>query len=161
MPLSILFKKSLNEGVLPSQWLKACVTAIHKKGDKDLSENYRPISITSIVCKIIESLVRDRVVEHMTCNNLFSEYQHGFVPLRNCMTNLLSCMEKWSEILECNDAIDVIYTDFAKAFDSVTHQRLLRKIKSTGIIGNTLAWIESFLSNRFQRVRVEEKYSTW
>ena len=152
---------SLNEGILPSQWLKACITAIHKKGDKGLPENYRPVSITSIICKLMESLVRDRLVEHMSKNNLFSEQQHGFVPLRNCMTNLLTCMEKWSEILENDDTIDVIYTDFAKAFDSVPHQRLLKKLKGMGIIGNTLSWIQGFLSNRSQCVRVEEQCSSW
>ena len=161
LPLSIIFQKSLNEGILPSQWLKACITAIHKKGEKGLIVNYHPISITSIICKIMESLVRDRLVDHMLQNNLFSEYQHGFVPRGNCMTNLLACLEKWTYILESNDSVDVIYTDFAKAFDSVPHQRLIRKLKGMEIVGETLTWIESFLSNRFQRVRVEDEYSTW
>ena len=94
LPLSILFQKSLNEGILPGEWLKACITAIHKKGDKAVANNYRPVSMTSIICKVMESIVRDELVEHMVSNNLFSEFQHGFVPLRDCMTNLLSCMEK-------------------------------------------------------------------
>ena len=160
-PLAILFNKSLNEGILPSQWLKACITAIHKKGDKGLPENYRPVSITSIICKIMESLVRDKLVEHMSENDLFSKHQHGFVPLLNCVTNLLVCMEKWSEILENNDTVDVIYTDFAKAFDSVPHQRLLVKLKGVGISENVLNWIKAFLSNRFQCVRVEDQCSSW
>ena len=161
LPLSILFQKSLNEGILPSEWLKACVTAIFKKGDKSYPGNYRPISITSILCKIMESLVRDELVNHMVKNNLFSKYQHGFVPLLNCITNLLLCTENWINIMESGDTVDVIYTDFAKAFDSVPHQRLLRKLKSSGIIGNTLAWIMAFLSDREQCVRIEEEYSSW
>ena len=161
LPLSILFQKSLDEGLLPPDWLKAIVTAIHKKGKKNLPENYRPVSITSIICKLMESIVRDRVVEHMERNHLFSKKQHGFVPRRNCMTNLLVCMEKWTEILDDGDAIDVIYTDFSKAFDSVPHQRLLKKLENLGIIGNTLGWIEEFLSNRVQRVRIESKFSSW
>ena len=72
------------------------------------------------------------LVEHMVKNDLFSKYQYGFVPLRDCMTNLLLCMEKWTEILEGEDSVDVIYTDFSKAFDSVPHQRLLRKLESMG-----------------------------
>lgn len=160
-PLAILFQKSLNEGILPSQWLKACITAIYKKGDKGLPGNYRPVSITSIICKIMESLVRDKMVEHMCENSLFSKYQHGFVPLLNCMTNLLTCMEKWSEILENNDAVDVLYTDFAKAFDRVPHKRLLMKLKGVGITGNVLNWIKGFLSNRLQCVRVEDQCSSW
>ena len=161
LPLSILFQKSLNEGILPSDWLKACVTAIHKKGDKSLAGNYRPISITSILCKIMESLVRDELVNHMVKNNLISSKQHGFVPLGNCITNLLSCIEEWVKILESGDTVDVIYTDFAKAFDSVPHQRLLKKLKNNGIIGKTLAWIEAFLSDREQCVRIEQEYSNW
>ena len=94
LPLSILFQKSLNEGIVPSDWLRACITAIHKKGEKGIADNYRPVSMTSIICKIMESLVRDKLVEHMVTNNLFSDSQHGFVPLRDCMTNLLTCIEK-------------------------------------------------------------------
>lgn len=161
LPLSIIFQKSLNEGILPSDWLKGCVTAIFKKGDKSLPENYRPISITSIICRIMESLIRDYLVEHMTQNNLFSAYQHGFVPSKNCFTNLIECMEKWSEILESGDSVDIIYTDFAKAFDSVPHQRLLRKMKNNGITGKTLDWIKAFLSNRKQCVKIEDEHSSW
>ena len=161
LPLSILFQKSLNEEVLPSDWLRACVTAIHKKGDKSLAGNYRPISITSILCKIMESLVRDELVNHMVKNNLISGKQHGFVPFGNCITNLLSCIEEWSKILESDDTVDVIYTDFAKAFDSVPHQRLLKKLKNNGIIGKTLGWIQAFLSDREQCVKIEQEYSDW
>ena len=121
LPLSILFQKSFKEGVVPSQWLKACITAIHKKGAKNLFENYRPVSITSIICKLMESIVRDKIVTHMERNNLFSKKQHGFVPLRNCMTNLLTCMEKWTDMIEKRLPIDIIYTDFAKAFHRVPH----------------------------------------
>ena len=138
LPLSILFQKSLNEGTVPSDWLRACITAIHKKGEKGIADNYRPVCMTSIICKIMESLVRDKLVEHMVTNNLFSDSQHGFVPLRDCMTNLLTCIEKWSEILEHGESVDVIYTDFSRAFDSVPHQRLLLKVKNVGICGNVL-----------------------
>ena len=161
LPLSILFQKSLNEGILPSQWLNACITAIHKKGEKGIPDNYRPVSMTSIICKLMESIVRDKLVEHMVTNKLFSEWQHGFVPLRDCMTNLLSCMERWTEFLESGGYVDVIYTDFAKAFDSVPHERLLKKLESVGVTGNMLAWIRSFLSNRSQCVRVDDDLSSW
>ena len=161
LPLSILFQKSLEEGLLPDDWLKACVTAIHKKGDKNSPNNYRPVSITSIICKLMESIVRDEIVDHMVKYNLFSKQQHGFVPFRDCMTNLVTCLELWTEMIEEGDAIDVIYTDFSKAFDSVPHQRLLRKMKSLGIIGDTLGWVKGFLSNRRQRVRVDVALSDW
>ena len=142
LPLSILFQKSLNEGIASPQWLKACITAIHKKGSKMNPENYRPISITSIVCKIMESIVRDKLVSHMESNDLFSNNQHGFVPHRNCTTNLLICIELWTEMIENGLPVDIIYTDFAKAFDRVPHRRLLQKLMHIGITGNTLRWIE-------------------
>ena len=160
-PLTTLFQKSLNEGIVHSQWLQACITAIHKKGAKNKSENYRPISITSIICKLMESIVRDKIVTHMETNDLFSRAQHGFVPLRNCMTNLILCMESWTDYLENGLPIDIIYTDFAKAFDRVPHKRLLKKLKYVGITGITNNWVKAFLSQRSQCVRVEGECSSW
>ena len=160
-PLATLFQKSLDEGILPNQWLESYITAIHKKGNKSLAENYRPISITSILCKLMESIVRDQLVAHMETNDILSTKQHGFVTRRNCMTNLLICLESWTQLLESGHPLDIIYTDFAKAFDRVPHQRLLQKLKGVGIVGNTLNWIRAFLSNRNQRVRVDNEFSPW
>ena len=139
------------------------VTAIptYKKGPKNYSENYRAVSITSILCKLMESIVRDKLVCHMMENKLFSEKQHGFVRSRNCVTNLLICIEIWTEMMEKGHLMDIIYTDFAKAFDRVPHQRLSQKIRNNGIIGQTLQWIKAFLTGRSQRVRVEQGYSSW
>ena len=139
--------------------LEACITAIHKKGKKNVFENYRPVSITSIICKVMESIIRDKIINHIERNNIFADKQHGFVPLRNCMTNLLTCMESWTDMIEKGQSIDIIYTDFAKAFDKVPHQRLLRKMKDIGIVGNVLNWVRSFLTGRNQRVRVENEFS--
>ena len=160
-PLAKLFQKSLDEGYVPAEWRMACITAIHKKDAKDICGNYRPVSITSIICKLMESIVRDQIVQHMATNNLFSKKQHGFVPDRNCMTNLLLCMEMWTQLVEEGLPIDIIYTDFAKAFDRVPHQRLLIKMKAMGITGKTLGWIKAFLSGRKQCVRVDDHYSSW
>ena len=160
-PLSMLFQKSLNEGVLPIQWLEACITAIYKKGLKDIVGNYRPVSLASVICKVMELIVRDEVVDHRNRNNLLSNDQHGFVPRRNCVTNLLTCIEIWTRMVEDGESIDIIYTDFAKAFDSVPHQRLLEKVRNFGITGNVHNWIKSFLSARKQRVCVEAELSSW
>ena len=116
-PLLILFTKSLKEGIVPPGWLEACITAIHKKGLKTSIENYLPVSITSVICKIMESIIRDNLVSHMLNANLFADEQHGFVPNRDCMTNLLLALEDWSEAIEFSNDIDIIYTDFAKVFD--------------------------------------------
>ena len=98
---------------------------------------------------------------HMMENRLFAEEQHGFVPMRNCVPQLLESLEAWSQIIEEGRCIDIIYTDFSKAFDSVPHTRLLKKVESYGIKSNLLKLIGSFLSNRKQRVRVEGSMSQW
>ena len=160
-PLRILFNKSLCEGIVPSQWLEAYITAIFKKGQKSVISNYRPVSITTVICKIMESIIRDHIVSYMTTNKLFTDEQHGFVPKRDCMTNLLIAMEEWTAAIEIGNDIDVIYTDFAKAFDSVPHKRLLIKLKSIGIEDKVLQWIKSFLNIRKHSVCVEGEFSDW
>ena len=106
----------------------------------------------------MESIVREKIINHMERNNMFSDKQPGFVPLRNRMTNLLTCMESWTDMIEKGQSIDTIYTDFAKAFEKVPHQRLLRKMKDLGIVDNALNWVRSFLTGRNQR-RVENEFS--
>ena len=160
IPLSILFTKSLNEGA-HGKWRKAIITAIHKKGMKCLPENYRPISITSVISKLMESLVRDPIMDHLIKHKLLADDQHGFVPGRNCITQLLLCLEEWTKLVEEGEAFDVIYTDFSKAFDSVAHKRLLIKLERIGITGDLLRWIRSFLRNRTQCVNVEGVQSGW
>ena len=159
-PLGILFKKSLKEGAHDS-WRKAIVTAIFKKGKKTDPGNYRPVSLTSVVSKIMESIVRDGIVSHLMKNDLISDEQHGFVPGRDCMTQLLACIEDWTERLENSRTFDVIYTDFSKAFDSVPHERLFLKLDAIGIRGDVLKWIKTFLRGRTQCVNVDGAKSTW
>ena len=142
-------------------WKKAQVTPLYKKGDKHISANYRPVSLTVIICKLLESFVRDKIMNHMEINDLFTVHQHGFRSKHSCTTQLLEVLEHWSEILEQGGSIDCIYLDFAKAFDTVPHKRLLRKLSAYGIRGNILGWIESFLTNRQQQVRVGSSSSSW
>ena len=160
IPLSILFTKSLKEGV-HGNWRKAIITAIHKKGMKCLPENYRPISITPVISKLMESFVRDAIMDHLIKHNLLADDQHGFVPGRNCITQLLLCLEEWTKLVEEGDAFDVIYTDFSKAFDSVAHKSLLIKLERIDITGDLLRWIKSFLRDRTQCVNVEGVHSGW
>ena len=93
----------------------------------------------------MESIVIGKVVDHMVSNHLIYKKLHGFVPLKNCMTNILLCMDDWTNYIEDGRTLDIIYTDFAKAFVSVPHQRLLQKIKNLGIVGITRNWINAFL----------------
>ena len=152
IPLEIIFKKSINSGECPTDWRSANVAPIHKKGDRTDPSNYRPISLTSQVCKILESIVRAHVLEHLEMNNILRDEQHGFRERRSCLTNLLEMMEYWTEILDEGDGIDVAYLDFKKAFDLVSHQHLLYKMSKYGITNQTLNWIRAFLHQRSQRV---------
>ena len=140
---------------------KVLLSPIHKKGDKQQPGNYRPISLTSVIGKILESIVRDQIMEHCMKNDLFSDAQHGFVPGRSCMTQLLTVLENWTLTIDTGHPVDVIYLDFKKAFDSVPHQRLLTKLKSFGIGDTIRNWLESFLTGRTQRVIVNGAVSNW
>ena len=154
-------QKSLKERVVPTDWLRPCINAIHKKGAKFILSNYRPISLTSALCKLFELIIKSFIMEHLTRNKLLADEQHGFVPNRNCITNLLTALEDWSALLEDGKAFDLIYTEFSKAFDSVPPARLINKLKAMGITGDVLGWIKSFLTNRKQKVAVEGKLSSW
>ena len=144
IPLSILFVKSLDSSTLPTAWKEACVTLIFKKGDRHVVSNYRPISLTSPVVKILQSIIKDQIQDHLNSNNLINPCQHGFTMGKSCTTQLLTAVNSWTEALEKGLSIDVIYFDFAKAFDSVPHVRLLTKLESYGLTGNLLGWLKSF-----------------
>ena len=152
VPLKIIFEKSLSSGECPEDWRTANVTPIHKKGDRTEPNNYRPVSLTSQVCKVLETIVREKIVKHMRDNRLFSNSQHGFREGRSCLTNLLETLEQWTKILDEGDCIDVAYLDFRKAFDLVSHWHLLYKMSKYGISGQVLEWVKAFLKDRNQRV---------
>ena len=152
LPLALLYRKSINTGELPDIWKQAWIVPIHKKGSKQEPGNYRPVSLTSVACKVLESLIRDALMEHLDTHSLLSVEQHGFRPRRSCSTQLLETIDAWSKLLDEGTALDVIYLDFRKALDSVPHKRLLCKLRSYGVSGKLLSWIEAFLSGRSQQV---------
>ena len=153
-PLMLIFVKSLEEGQLPEQWKRASVVPIFKAGSKKSPNNYRPVSLTSQVCKVLERIIKKHVTKHLLDNNLITDEQHGFVPRKSCLTNLLESLEDWTHVLDDKESLDIIYCDFKKAFDSVPHQRLLKKISAYGIRGQILNWIRDFLADRKQEVVV-------
>ena len=159
LPLSTLFNKSITEGVIPKDWKEANVTAIFKKGSRSDPSNYRPVSLTCVTCKVLESLIRDVIVEYMSGYKLYLDCQHGFRQKRSCITQLLEVMEDLTNMIENRNTIDIIYLDFRKAFDTVPHERLLLKLKSYGISGNLLIWIKQFLNDRTQKVKVGKEFS--
>ena len=161
LPLSMLFNKSLCESRLPQIWKDANITPIHKKGPKSKAENYQPISLTSIPCKLLEELIKDQIISHLRVNNLISSVQHGFTERRSCLTNLLITLEMITKAIDEDCPVDTIYFDFSKAFDTVPHYRLLQKLKSMGINKTTFLWIKDFLSERRQRVVINGVKSQW
>ena len=160
-PLSIVFMRSLNESVVPEDWRIANVTSIFKSGSKMSPGNYRPVSLTSIVCKIMESIIRDNIVSHLVANELLHSSQHGFMNSKSCQTNLLEYLDTLTRLVDQGYNVDVIYLDFAKAFDKVPHLRLLQKLQSCGISGQVLTWIGCWLSDRKQRVVLDGHVSEW
>ena len=161
VPLSIIYTKSLESGGVPQDWRDANVTPIFKKGSKNSPENYRPVSLTSIPCKIMESVMKDEILDFLLRQNLLNNTQHGFLPNKSCTTNLLQFMEKMTDLFDNSIPVDIIYLDFSKAFDKVPHKRLLAKMKSLGIKGRLLIWIEAWLTNRKQRTVLNGTCSNW
>ena len=161
LPLTLICNHSFDNGVLVDDWKTAHVKPLFKKGSRDSPGNYRPISLTCIPCKMMERIVRDGLVNYMNSNKLFSNSQYGFRSLRSCALQLLEVMEKWTEWIDEGKNFDCIYFDFKKAFDTVAHERLLVKLKSYGIDGKLLTWIEAFLFHRKQCVIVNDNKSNW
>ena len=159
-PLADIFSASQRLGAVPSDWKTALVSPIFKKGAANKPVNYRPVSLTCIVCKVMESLVREAIVNFLTTNNLLSDKQFGFIGGRSTTLQLLNFLEFCTDVMSDRGVTDTVYLDFAKAFDSVPHRRLLGKLQSYGITGNLHRWIEAFLVGRIQRVCVNGKLSS-
>ena len=159
--LETIFQLSLKDGKVPTDWKQGEFTAIHKKGSRRTAGNYRPVSLTCLLCKIMESLVRETIIDHMRENSLFSKYQYGFINRRSTTLQLLFVLDEWTEILDQGGTIDAVYLDFMKAFDKVPHERLLHKLSAYGISGDLHNWIRSFLTGRTQRVKVDSAASQW
>ena len=153
-PLQIIFNKTILEGKVPEDWKLANVTPIFKKGSRSSRSNYRPVSLTSVVCRLLESLIRDHISEYLNNNHLILDSQHGFCKGKSCQTNLLTFFDKVTQEIDKNREVDVIYPDFANFILGI-------KLKSLGITGNIFKWIEDWLSNRSQRVVVNGVESTW
>lgn len=160
-PISLLLRKSLDEGSVPLDWRTANITPIYIKGSRKEPANYRPISLTSHISKVMESVVRDAMMEHLNKHQLLRNSQHGFRSKRSCVTNLIEFLDVVMDYLDNKDGVDVIFLDFAKAFDKVSHVLLLKKLSSHGIGGKVYSWIKAWLTDRVQRVCVAGAKSSW
>jgi len=132
-----------------------------KKGDRLSPDNYRPVSLTSTVCKLLESIFRDQLMDYFRHNNLFCRDQHGFLPGHSCVGQLLTVMKDWTRSINSREETNVIFLDFKMAFNCVPHGWLLIKLKAYGINGSLLEWLQSFLYNRHQCVKINRITSTW
>lgn len=153
--LTTIYQKSLDTGIPPSDWLKAHIVPIYKKSERTTASNYRPVSLTSIPCKILEHIISKSVHNHLEAHNILTDRQHGFRQRRSRKTSLLTTVHDLASTLEKNHQIDLILLDFSKAFDTVPHIRLLNKLNHYGIRDSTQLWIKNLLTNRTQEVLVE------
>jgi hypothetical protein len=160
-PILNICLASLEQGAIPSHWQRVNIQPIYKKGSKFDPSNYRPIALNSILCKILEKITAKVITEHLLTNNLIAECQHGFLPGRNTVTNLISLLDRATEAINRKHHVYAVFLDFAKAFDKVPHRILLSKLQSYGITGTLLTWIEAFLIGRVQRVTIVGHPSDW
>ncbi len=141
--------------MVPTDWRLATLSPIHKKGDPEDVSNYRPVSLTSIICTIFERILKNARLAYLSETLSIAPRQHGFLPRRPCLPNVLVFKEVVTRMMD----VDVIYLDFGKAFDFVNHRFLLTKMKSFGIGDVVVRWIEAYLFERVSRVQVGGEYS--
>jgi hypothetical protein len=149
-PIFILYEQSLKQCVCPVMWKKAHIVPVHKKGSKSEITNYRPISILNTLSKLLEKLIYNGI--YRIVKQGISHHQHGFLRHRSTISNLAEFTDYVLRGMECHGQVDVIYTDFEKAFDRVDHAILLNKLFRLGIRGDLLGWVTSYLTNRSQAV---------
>ena len=128
------------------------VTYMHKNSNRLIPSNYRPVSLTSVVCKIMQQIICDKIIDHLVNNDLLSSCQHGFIKGRSCITQLLATLDRWTEVMDGGGDVDAVY--FSKCFDSVHHERLLMKIGKYGIQGKLWDWVVDFFRGRYQQVSI-------
>ena len=161
--LTALFNQSLNTGQHPKDWKTANISPIYKKDDRHTASNYRPVSLTCVCSKLLEHIVVSLVLGHSDQYNIINPLQHGFRRKHSTVTQLLLTTADLAKYHDENKQVDIGILDFSKAFDLVSHCKLLAKLQHYGIRGKLLSWIEAFfLVGRSQRVLVDgvvSKYS--
>ena len=151
-----LINTTLLEGRIPKDWKRADITPFYKVGNKEGPLNYRPISLTSVIAKICEKIIKKRWVKHLEKNKVITERQFSFREGRSCITNLISFYSRVIDIIQERDGwIYCIYLDLKKAFDKVPHKTLIWKLENIGRLGgSTLKWMTDILTGREMRTVV-------
>ena len=144
------FSASIQQGRIPADWKRATITPIFTKGLCNDPTNYRPISLTSIICKVLERIIYSHIISHLECHNVLNNAQFGFRQRRSTDLQLLQTVHDLALGLNEKGQTDCIFLDFSKAFDKVSHRLLLLKLRYYGINGPLIKWIASFLTNRTQ-----------
>ncbi|GAB0209560.1 mitochondrial enolase superfamily member 1 [Grus japonensis] len=159
-PLSIIYQQSWLTGEVPDDWRLANVTPIYKKGQKEDPGNYGPFSLTSVSGKVMEQIILSVLTRQVQGNQGIRPSQHGFMKGRSCLNNLISFYDQVTCLVDEGKAVDVIYLDFSKAFNTVSHSILLEKLDAHGLDRCTLHWVKNWLEGRAQRV-VNGVKSSW
>jgi len=157
--LTQLFNDSLGQGIVPKEWKQATVVPIHKGGDRGAKGNYRPISLLPTPGKMLEKIVHRHVMEHLETNNLLNDNQDGFREKRSTAGTIARLTDKILKDRNKGKSTAAAFIDFTKAFDTVDHTILLKKLKIKGVQGQTLDWIANYLENRSQKTRIGESLS--
>ena len=149
----------MRTGKLPRTWKSAVVIPLFKKGQKNIPTNYRPISLTSVICRILEYIIHTYITEHLINCNLLSSIQHGFISNRSTLTQHLKFFDDLTKFHSIKTNCDVIYIDFTKAFDKISHNKLIRVLHHYKINSQVIAWIKGLLDDRVQKTVVENQFS--
>ena len=145
--------------MIPYEWKEANMIQLIKKSSRNKSEKYISVSLTSVISKLLERLIKDDIVDFLVRHKLLNPSQHGFLKARSCLTNTLCFLEEITKWIDEGSPVDIIYLDFQKAFDKVPHQRLLLKLKAHDIGDGIIDWIEQWLTDRRQHVVVDGEVS--
>lgn len=159
-PLTILFNLSLSSNCIPSQWKEAFIVPVFKKGNRQNPDNYRPISLTSAICRLFETVIINKLLPFILERNLLSRYQFGFLPNRSSCSNILSSLHEWLASYSSSICTNVLYTDIKKAFDSVNHRLLVQALRTYGLNNDVVNWFQNFLSKRQQKVCINNSISS-
>lgn len=158
-PFVTLFQSSLDKARVPKDWKTATVCPVYKKGEKHLAANYRPISLTCIVSKVLEHIIASHLMTYADHQKILYKNQHGFRKGKSCEKQLIELVADATNNLDQGLQTEACVLDFSKAFDKVSHQKLVAKLETMGVCYQVTAWIEDFLSCRTQRVAVEGSLS--
>ena len=157
--LQVIFQWSIDEGTLPQAWKEATISLVYTNECRSNPANYHPVSLTCFLCQILENIINRHIRNHLDEHRILVDAQHGFRKRRSCNTQLILTCHDLAKVVNDSRQVDMLVLDFAKAFDTVAHKRLLGKLESYGIDGNLYRWIQSFLEGRAQRVVVDGETS--